>query len=60
MITKKDIVEVVKKKNKKMGKEAFEELDQKIETFVDSLIDVAVRNAEMSGRVLLKKEDFSF
>jgi histone H3/H4 len=58
MISKKEFVEMVRKKGKKIGKDALGEFDSRIRDFTKVLLESAVRNSEMGGRVMLKKEDF--
>lgn len=59
MISKKSVRELVKKNRKRIGEEGLKELDGQITSLVKIKIEKAVRNADMAGRVVLKKEDFS-
>lgn len=58
MITKKQILEILKKENKKISKEAIKELEYNLTIFTKEIMKKAIINANFSGRKIIKKEDF--
>jgi histone H3/H4 len=57
MITKKQIIGFLKEKNKKISKEAIEELKRMLDIFTKDILKKATINADFKGRKIIKKED---
>ena len=57
MISKNKVKEIVKEKNKKLGKEAYEYLERKIEMIIKENLNEASINADFEGRKIIKEED---
>ncbi|MBU2523505.1 MAG: NFYB/HAP3 family transcription factor subunit [Nanoarchaeota archaeon] len=59
MKSKKQIKEIiVKAYSKKIGRDALERLDNLNEEFIKEQLERASRKADISGRKIIKKEDF--
>ncbi|MCK5149343.1 hypothetical protein KAJ87_00260 [Candidatus Pacearchaeota archaeon] len=58
MISKKEIKDLAKKHSKKLSKESFNVLEEKVATYISELIKSSSRKADFSGRILIKPEDF--
>lgn len=58
MITNKFIKEAVMKQDKKISIKAFKKLNNYLEKEINKKIFHASRNADFSGRKIIKEEDF--
>ena len=59
MIKKSSIKKLAEQHNKKIGKLALEKIDFLVEEFIKKLLKKAIRRADISGRIILKEEDFN-
>jgi len=59
MIKENKVKELIRNKKFRVGKEALKELNKIIADHIDQIIEKAVRNALISGRKTIKKEDLS-
>jgi len=53
----KEIKELLKKKNMKIGKKAMKKLDLLIKERAEKIIENAINNAKFSGRKIIREED---
>lgn len=58
MISSKEITKMVKKKDKKIGKDAIKRIREKLIKEAEELIKKSARNADFAGRRIIKREDF--
>lgn len=57
MVSTKEIKKIAGKNNKKIGKDALLKIEMKIKKNIQMLIKKASRNADLSGRKIIKSED---
>ena len=60
MISVKKIKELARKENKKIGKKAIEKLNKYLKQKTKEILKNSARNADFSGRKIIKQEDVVF
>ncbi len=57
MISKKQIKEIVSKKNKRISKKALKKIEKILKDDIKKIIRIAINNSDIRGRKTIKEQD---